>query len=258
MKQVICEICGKTITVNNITKHYLSHQQNPDYQNKLNTRQSITHDGLNCKYCNKLCKNTNSLAQHECRCKLNPNKLDLTYLITKSLFVPGRIPWNKGLTKETDARVKQYSDSIANNYKEGKTKVWSEGKTLSDETKAKISRSCSEKAKRGEWHKSLAKNMHYSYNGIDLDGSWELSYAKYLDEHKINWQRCKDRFKYSFEGKIHYYTPDFYLVDTNEYVEVKGYKTKKDTAKWEQFPKDKILIILDKKALLSLGIKINI
>ena len=27
-----------------------------------------------CRYCGKLCKNKNSLAQHEIRCKNNPNK----------------------------------------------------------------------------------------------------------------------------------------------------------------------------------------
>lgn len=31
---------------------------------------------LYCKYCNKECKNINSLKQHECRCKENPNRLD--------------------------------------------------------------------------------------------------------------------------------------------------------------------------------------
>ena len=30
-----------------------------------------------CKYCNKECKNKNSLAQHEIRCKDNPNKIQV-------------------------------------------------------------------------------------------------------------------------------------------------------------------------------------
>ena len=28
-----------------------------------------------CKYCGKICKNKNSLAQHEIRCKENPNRI---------------------------------------------------------------------------------------------------------------------------------------------------------------------------------------
>ena len=30
---------------------------------------------LYCKYCSKECKNLNSLKQHECRCKENPNRI---------------------------------------------------------------------------------------------------------------------------------------------------------------------------------------
>jgi PAB1-binding protein PBP1 len=40
------------------------------------------------------------------------------------------------------------------------------------------------------------------------------------------------------------YTPDFYLTESDEYIEIKGYKTEKDKAKWSQFPKNKKLIVL--------------
>ena len=32
------------------------------------------------------------------------------------------------------------------------------------------------------------------------------------------------------------YIPDFYLPDTDEYIEVKGYETRRDAAKWAAFP----------------------
>lgn len=35
-------------------------------------------DNFICKYCGKECKNKNSLAQHEIRCKMNPNKIKVT------------------------------------------------------------------------------------------------------------------------------------------------------------------------------------
>ena len=92
MKTTICPICGKEISNCNYERHLISHKNNPKYHNKLQTRQSIDHDDLYCKYCGKLCKNKNSLAQHECRCDKNPNKI-----ATKA--------WNKGATKETDSRV---------------------------------------------------------------------------------------------------------------------------------------------------------
>ena len=75
MKTTICPICGKEISNCNYERHLISHQNNPEYHNKLQTRQSIDHNDLYCKYCGKLCKNKNSLAQHECRCDKNPNKI---------------------------------------------------------------------------------------------------------------------------------------------------------------------------------------
>ena len=32
-----------------------------------------------CTYCNKKCKNLNSLRQHELRCKKNPNRKQITF-----------------------------------------------------------------------------------------------------------------------------------------------------------------------------------
>ena len=119
----------------------------------------------------------------------------------------------------------------------------------------RVATTIADKVAKGEWHTSLAKHMHIDYNGIDLHGTWELEYAKYLDANNINWTRAKDTFAYTFDGKDRKYTPDFYLIDTNEYVEVKGYKTAKDEAKWSQFPKK--LVVLMKEELQELGINIK-
>ena len=104
MKTTICPVCRKEISNCNYERHLISHKNNPKYHNKLQTRQSIDHDDLYCKYCGKLCKNKNSLAQHECRCDKNPNKI-----ATKA--------WNKGATKETDSRVLTSKVAEANKQK---------------------------------------------------------------------------------------------------------------------------------------------
>jgi hypothetical protein len=96
--------------------------------------------------------------------------------------------------------------------------------------------------------------MHVNYNGVDLHGSWELAYAQYLDKNSIRWLRNKDSFSYFYGGKSRRYTPDFYLIDSDEYVEIKGYKTEKDSAKWEQFPSHRKLIVMMKKELSEIGI----
>ena len=116
----------------------------------------------------------------------------------------------------------------------------------------KSSQTIKNKVAKGEWHTSLAKRMHYDYKGIDLHGKWELKYATWLDSQNIKWIRCKESFEYNFENKVRHYTPDFYLTDSDTYIEIKGFKTEKDDAKWKQFSKK--LIVLTKAELKELGI----
>ena len=98
----------------------------------------------------------------------------------------------------------------------------------------KISKTCLKKSFEGEWHTSLAKRMHYEYKGEDYHGKWEYAFAIYSDRKQLGWKRNKNRFAYEFEGKTRFYTPDF--VRDNDYIEIKGYETEKDRAKWGQFP----------------------
>ena len=46
-----------------------------------------------CKFCNKVCKNNNSLAQHQIRCPKNPNKINN---VNEGFNNRGRTAWNKG------------------------------------------------------------------------------------------------------------------------------------------------------------------
>lgn len=66
---------------------------------------------LNCRYCNKLCKNKNSLVQHEIRCKENPDRISVGVVPVPGFNDVGRRAWNKGLTKESDSRVDKISSS---------------------------------------------------------------------------------------------------------------------------------------------------
>lgn len=94
----------------------------------------------------------------------------------------------------------------------------------------------------------------HEYKGVKLHGKWELRYAQYLDEKNIRWFRPTEQFAYAFEGKQRKYTPDFYLPDEDLYVEIKGYVTSKDLAKWRDFPKR--LRILTGKELNEIGIDV--
>jgi hypothetical protein len=93
----------------------------------------------------------------------------------------------------------------------------------------------------GGYKENSGRCGHISYKRVDgtkvdLQGSWEEKLAKFFDKLKVDWKRNRVGYKYIFEGKERMYFPDFFLPKLNLYVEVKGYETSKDTAKWNQFP----------------------
>ena len=148
------------------------------------------------------------------------------------------------------------SDSLKVHYKKNGVPVFK------DSIKSKISRTVSDKVKNGTWHYSFSRVRSHVFNSkfageVSLMGMWEYKYAEYLDANNINWRRPAEKFPYKFSGLKSgsgYYTPDFYLIDENVYIEVKGYETSKDRAKWEYFPKHLKHRVLRKKDLESLGI----
>jgi len=169
----------------------------------------------------------------------------------------GMSPWNKGLTKETDERVKKNGETFSKRVTNGTIVPWQTGLSkftneniMSSSLKTK--QTVQNKIRNDEWHVSFAKISRYEYNGIVLHGTWELAYAKWLDENHVLWSRPRETFPYTWKDEIHQYTPDFYLPDEDIYVEIKGYETERDRAKWINFPKK--LRILKGQQLKELGL----
>jgi very-short-patch-repair endonuclease len=152
----------------------------------------------NCKYCGKECKNKNSLIQHEIRCKKNPNKLVSPFVKYNKLNKENGTIWNKGLTKETDESVRKGSEELKRRYANGEIEVWCNGKTLTDDTKNKISESMkkahsenrahnigmsrwnNEPSYPEKWFMSVIENefddkdyiREYSFGRFSLDFAW--------------------------------------------------------------------------------------
>ena len=190
-----------------------------------------------CKYCGKLCKNQNSLVQHEISCKENPNRLKSKYSHTA---------WNKGLTKETDTRVAKTGQVYSERAKAG-LYDWSHNKHT-EATKEKIRQQKLELcAKQGT--NLCGKGKRGYYQGYYCQSSWELAYVIYCLEHNINIIRNKKSFSYILDGIKRSYFPDFYLVDENKYIEIKGYYDNKTKEKEKQFPKNEILVVIKQKEM---------
>ena len=166
-------------------------------------------------------------------------------------------PWCKGLTNETSELIKLKSNKTSKSLtgvlmsKERKIKHTEEkrlhppmlGKHHTKESKEK-----QRQAKLGIKNHRYGKPSpigagrgRWSYYQSPLQGkirlrsSYEFAYAQYLDQNNIPWYYEFKTFELS-EGMT--YTPDFFLLDQNKYVEIKGYMYLKHQLKIEKFIKE--------------------
>ena len=165
----------------------------------------------------------------------------------------GKAPWNKGLTKETDSRIKSTAGRkmteeqkalISKRTKEAmqRPEVKEKLKYICynfhaerPEVKAKISAAVRQNWKNDRYAAKCANNRFgkkTKYNGIVFRSKIEATYAKYMDEHNIKYEYEKHLFEYELDGVLHNYRPDFYLPDYKTFLEVK----------YRINPKDKLVI----------------
>lgn len=213
-----CKICNKEFDDRRkYAGHVSSHSRGIEYSLKRRNpnkdySKNITHQ---CKFCNIAFESGQKLGHHITRCKLNPEfeLIDLKRKLKLSIAAKNR-------SVETLEKISK-----------------------------SVSKTVSKKVSDGTWHFSFSKTRCHEYNGVRLYGMWEVKYAMYLDSNNVRWIQNKKRFPYMFDKQRHY-IPDFYLLDEDCYVEIKGYETEKDRAKWKAFPfKLKVLKYEDLKAL---------
>jgi hypothetical protein len=152
-------------------------------------------------------------------------------------YKKGRYAWNKGLTKETDEHVKQFSDTLKNNYKNGTIIPVFKGKHHKKESIEKMSlkMSMNNKGGRCKWYEIEKPNGEK----VKVQGTWELSFVKVLNILDENWIKPTIGNKeHVYEwidknDKKHFYTPDFYSPKLKKYFEVKGYWWGDDKEKME-------------------------
>lgn len=184
-----------------------------------------------CKFCQKECKNDNSLRNHERCCPLNATRVykngmtgkkgSNQYVFAKQEGTVMPVPWNKGLPG-----------------------IFA-GKTHSDATKKILSQKASTNNKGGrcKW---------FEVAGQKCQGTWERNVALKLEELGIAWTKLKtnkDILEYEMDGKTRSYTPDFYLPAYDVYLEIKGHWWGNDKEKMRivmQVHTDKKIVIMEK------------
>lgn len=188
---------------------------------------------MKCKYCDRETKSKNANTQHELRCKNNPNRI----IVKPSYGMLGK----KGANQYT------YGAEMSNETKE-KIRAASEAQIWTDERRNNHRVAMQQAVlEHPESYNSSnrGRTKQVIVDGIKLQGQWEVDFYLWAKESGLDPQRPTTAFKYIWNGE-RWYHPDFYIPSKNLYVEVKGYETDRDRAKWEQFP-HKLIIIKERE-----------
>jgi hypothetical protein len=144
-------------------------------------------------------------------CKISSNREDVKEKIRKSLL--GKNAGDRNGMKKPESRKKA---------SESRKKIMTDDfrKRISDWTKKAWSDGSYDGVKVGKckWYNFTDNNgkLH------KLQGSYELKFAEWLDEHGFRFDSHKGIFKYEIDGNIHSYYPDFFVYGWNSYVEIKS------------------------------------
>lgn len=208
-----------------------------------------------CKYCNKECKNLNSLRQHEIRCKENKNRIECGRQIgTKVKYntIKGRKTIHNGITKKL-VFVEELDKYLQNGWELGIPKIHKDklSKALKGKSTGISKDPIKEVERRQKISNSMKGNKNWTFNkrrgnskkgyfnNIFCDSTWELAFVVFHIENNLNIKRCSLRLKYFFDNNEHIYIPDF---ETDEgIIEIKGRKNKKALEKEKQFPNIKVI-----------------
>jgi len=176
--------------------------------------------------------------------------------------MPGfkKTAWNKGMELKGDIRwINNGKKGMETRRKNGLPTGSAYTIEKEELRRSKISAAMKNNPKAGGLRRGSGRGMSSWYDSpiagrVYLRSTYELEYVKWLDVNNIPWKQNTDKFPYIWEGKNRYYYPDFFLLEENCFVEVKGYETKQDAAKWKAFPFP--LRILKKQDLILLGLNI--
>ena len=241
-----CPICKRLISNSNLEKHIKRHETRPNDEAKISgnaLRYKLNHDGLECQFCGKICKNRNSLCNHERLCRHNPNKQQSSLIAYNKSYK--RVAWNKGLTKETDARIAQKAAKAKEYYMLHPEKH--KGYTHSEDIKKQIGTKMSQILKAKYDSGELTPNHGIgrgkgSYIVIGDDkyfcrSTYEFIYALYLFyilKKQFSIEKIQvEAIRENLYGNT--FRCDFYILEDNLIVEIKGIKSDKDQLLKESF-----------------------
>lgn len=113
-----------------------------------------------CKYCGRICKNANSLRNHERLCKENPNYVPSNFIKYNELRKTEGI---KGENQFTKAKRLGLPKPMISKYTRDKLSKCNKGKQLSEEVKQKISETQKKNYKgKSRWYTQIQHRLSYA------------------------------------------------------------------------------------------------
>jgi len=161
------------------------------------------------------------------RCKSNPNKIE----VKPSYGMLGK----KGANQYTYGAV--YSNETKKKISESTKKLNIErwGNPVNRIKQSEAMKRAVELNPESYTSSNRGRVKQIIYDNIKFHGQWEVDFYKWAKAEGIDITRPNRGFKYTWNGERTYF-PDFYIESMDLYVEVKGYETERDAAKWSQFP----------------------
>jgi hypothetical protein len=191
-----------------------------------------------CIHCNKEIT-SNNIERHQIKCIL-PKVASIPKFNPRNTGKKGRNQFSKA--KDEGRPIPTFSQDTIAKILATKERNGTFGHT--EESKRKLSASMKRavennpdaytSANRGRTKQIIVDN-------IKFQGQWEVDFYLWATQAGLNPQRATKGFKYNWDGERTYF-PDFYIESKDLYVEVKGYETDRDRAKWAQFT-EKLCII---------------
>ena len=231
-----CKYCGRKISKSNMSKHIRSHENGNFEKYKQSQR-----DNFICKFCGVEYKNKNSVISHEIRCKNNPNRINV-YIDGFNNF--GRIAWNRGLTDDTDDRVKNWHNSIKESYLSGKNVPHNLGKHLSKEHKDKISESMkkylSNNPDKVPYLLNHSSNVSYPeqyFIDVFQNENVDLKYHLQVSKYQLDFYNEELKLDIEIDGEQHYLDKNIYKSDRERDNYMKGLGWFVIRIRWSQYCK---------------------
>lgn len=246
---VKCPFCDEKRKSTGLHKHIKTH--GPELwlrylDSKAKPKSSRTEGGFLCSECDFVGKTVQSVSSHWWRNHTQPGRNHVAIGAgAKSDSARNHTAWNKGLTKETDERVRKNGQAISRLQQ----KQIAEGTYIPRKMGTVARQKLSEKQ---ALNNSGGKSKWFTVAGQRVQGTYEKQFAERLEEENILWEKIKTNnhlFRYQQDGRTRSYAPDFYLPQFDLYVEIKGF--------WWGDDEDKMSLIkeqhLDKKLIVLVG-----